>query len=624
VPGWRERTLADADRICDHVVRLLGSDALVLRDGPPTAAGYRPIPWHQDLTSGYTWRQRTFYRQISVPHGRADIKVPWELSRCQHLPTLGIAHLASGEARYAAEVVAQIDDWIDANPPGYGVNWAATMEVAIRAINWLWAVHLIGGAPELSDEFLTRFLASLLAHARHISANIELYDGGLTTNHTLADHAGLLHLGLALADLPEAAAWIEEAMAGLEQCMATQVAADGVDFENSIPYHRLVLEMLAACHLLAERNGRHFSADYRTSLRRMFTFVLHYTRPDGLAPVIGDSDDGRLFILGSYFDWQPQDHRYLLALGSVVFADEELAGPARSVPGAVEEAGWLLGAGAVARLAAPFPSPAAPPSRAFAPSGRYVMRSGGHHAVICADEVGTAGLGNHKHNDILSFELSVGGVAMVVDGGSYLYTSDPAWRERFRSTRAHNTVVVDGREQNEMTGPFGMRPDARVEVRAWDSRPDRDLFCAEHTGYARLPEPVIHRRRMVMAKHPFAWLVLDELLGRGEHEIESFLHFAPGGELGAVALERPALARELEAVGVLAGIDGLPDGIPAHGFAYARGGTEILVTPLNWETAAIAQGWFAPRYGQRVSAPALRLAARSSAGLTAGYLVVER
>jgi len=628
VPTWRERTLADADLVARRVVRLLGVDRVDL--APRTTSGESTraasLPWHEDVLRGYRWDPTTFYRQVPIPEGRADIKVPWELSRCQHFPTLGMAYRATGDARYSGEVVAQIDDWIRSNPPGYGVNWACAMDVAIRAVNWLWAYHLVADADQLSDEVLARLLASLLAHGRHISRNIERYRGGITTNHTLADYVGLLYLGLLMPEFRDAAGWAEAGIAGVCECMESQVAADGVDFENSIAYHRLVLEMLAGSYLLARRNGRAFPVAYRDALHRMFEFVYHYTRPDGLAPLIGDSDDGRLQILSRYFDWEPRDHRYLLAVGAVIFERDDFASLARDAPGSIEEVAWLLGREGSRWLLDRPGDPGTRGSRDFPDSGRYVMRHGGHHAVICADEVGTAGLGNHKHNDILGYELSVSGVAMVVDPGSFVYTSDPTLRDEFRSTRAHSTLMVDGEEQNEMTGSFDLRSDAQVRLNVWSPGGNADVLDAEHTGYERLSQPVTHRRTIALGRESFAWVVIDTLLGRGEHSIESFVHLAPEGELRSAA---PALEGLRERIGpALALVDGLHEQTleakDEAAVAYARSGVSIVVVPLNLSSAKVIDGWYAPRYGQRVPAPVIRLFGRVPCGAGFGYLVLSR
>lgn len=614
LPGWGDETAAAADRIRERVFRLLGADRLSL-------AGYGSIPWHRDALRDYRWNPRTYYRKIRIPYDRADIKLPWELSRCQHLPTLGMAYASGRGERYAAEAVAQIDDWISANPPGKGVNWACTMDVAIRAVNWIWAYHLISGAQAVTDDFLVRLLAGLLRHARHIDANIEVYDRGVTTNHTLADYVGLLYLGFLLPDLEESSAWADRGWAGVLSCMRSQVTEDGVDYENSIPYHRLVLEMLLGSSVLADRVGRSFPTDYGRSLERMLEFVQHYTRPDGRAPLIGDSDDGRLQILSRYFEWDPQDHRYLLAVGGTVFDRADFRAASHGAPGVEEELAWLLGGEDLERPEPPSPPPLR--SASFPLGGRYVMRHGEHHAVISADEIGTGGMGNHKHNDIFSFELSVRGTPVAVDPGSFAYTGDLGARDAFRSVRAHSTVSVDGREQNRFKGPFGMSADAEVSVSRWSCGTDFDVFQATHSGYERLDDPVAHQRTIVFGKDPFAWLVVDRLSGRRSHALESFLHLAPGGNLAEeVRCDRAAVERAVDALASGASIERLPEPRPEGALGYARDGVQVTIVPLGLGEFSVCDGWFAPRYGQRVKAPVLLLGGHFSLPAVVGYLLL--
>jgi uncharacterized heparinase superfamily protein len=625
-PGWTERVVADADRLRQGLVRLLGDDAFDIR-AHAAASGERraPIRWHDDVFSGYHWDPRTFYRQVPFPYGEAEAKVPWELSRFQHLPTLGMAYLATGLEEYAHEIVSEVQEWIDSNPVGRGINWVCTMEVAIRAVNWLWALQMIAGAAPMTDAFVTRFLASLVSHGNHISKNIEVYEGGITTNHTVADYVGLVYLGLLLPELDDAAAWADTGLRGMVESMAAQIGPDGVDFENSIPYHRLVLEMFLDVYLLALRHDRPMPEPYRASLERMLEFVWHYTRPDGLAPLVGDSDDGRLQILSDYFGWDPQDHRYLLGLGAAVFERDDFAALAAGAPGAIEQAVWFLGPRGSKRLEQPGPVPERE-SRAFPASGRFVMRIGGHYAIVSTDEVGSAGLGNHKHNDIFSFELCVDGVPIVVDNGSFLYISDPVWRDRFRATSAHSTLVVDGSEQNHMVGPFDMRLDARVSVADWSSTSELDFLDASHSGYERLAQPVTHRRRFWFRKEPFAWLVMDSLQGRGTHPVESYLHFAAGGELAGVTDQATRRAQEIEeTLASLEASAGMTEGFEAHSSAaltYRNQDTTVLIVPVNWSAMTAEHGWASPRWGRREKAPAIRLAGQLAEGRSVGYIIL--
>jgi hypothetical protein len=630
VPEWTERTVRDAERIQAGQVRLLGADSINVRAGPERdrdGCGHPSLRWHEDLLSGYRWNPRRYYRQFEVPVNQADIKIPWELSRCQHLPILGMAYRASGNAAFVDEIIAQITDWMRSNRPGYGINWATAMEVAIRSVNWLWAYRLVADAPQVTDAFTVRLLASLLTHGRHIVRNIEGHAGGITTNHTLANYVGLVYLGLELEGLPEADEWLETGLNGIVECMAYQVAPDGAHFESSISYHRLVTEMFLGSYVLAEQSGRYLPEEYRSSLERMLEFTYYYTRPDGLAPLMGDNDDGRLQILCRYFQWNPQDHRHLLAIGAVLYNRGDFASVARTSPDAIEHTAWILGVNAVERLAA-FPEESGPRvSRSFRASGRFVMRHGKHYALVGADAVGTAGLGSHKHNDILAYDLTVDGVPMIVDPGTGAYMRNVGERNRFRSTRAHNTVMVDGREQNEMIELFSMGCDAQVDVMRWDIDPGLDVFEAEHTGYQRLPDPITHRRLILFAKNPFTWLVLDTLLGEGEHFAESFVHLAPGGEVKAPESHHGASCVGVDSV--LGRLDRAGTAVerlePACEYAvsYARGGVTITVVPINVQGMTVDNGWFSPRYGQRVPAPVLRLPVRVPAGrdrTTFGYV----
>ncbi len=626
LPTWRTRTIRAAEEISDGRVRLLGSDHVDARTSPGIDGDGGSLRWHDDIINAYTWKPGTLHKQVPIPYDRADVRAAWELSRCQHIPTLGMAYLASGDERYAAAATSQLGDWIARNPPGYGITWASTMDVAIRVVNWLWAIQLLAGSSHVTDAFLTRFSASLIEHGRHIRRNVSVYEGGITTNHTVADYLALFQLGLVLPEIREAQAWLRTGKDGLVDCMRVQVLTDGVDYENSIPYHRLVLEMFVAGLIFGARAGNPLPETYRASLERMFEFTYHYTRPDGLAPLVGDSDDGRLQVLWDYFGWEPRDHRYLLGVGGLLFRRDDFVSLAANAPGALEEAAWLVGPEAVAQLARSGPPATTRRSRAFPAGGRYVMRHERHYALVATDEVGTNGFGNHKHNDILGYELAVDGVAVVIDAGSYLYLSDRAWRDRFRSTRSHSTLMVDGVEQNRIVDTFRMRHDAHVTVHEWRSEPGVDVLDASHSGYERLDDPVTHRRRISFGKEPFGWLVIDSLACATEHSAESYVHFAPEGVLHALAGEtRPSAAELSKRIAELAASIPMemrfePQFDLAH--EYARDDIRVLIVPLGWQRAVTEEGWTSPRYGRRVRAPMLRLGGALGPSSLAGYAIL--
>jgi hypothetical protein len=274
-----EPLIKDADEICAHNFDLLGSGKRNVDREPGK------IDWRRDFKSGERWEPQVFYADtVIIKDNGSDIKVPWELSRFQHLPTLGKAYWLTGDEKYAREFVSEINDWIENNPPCYGVNWTCTMDIAIRAVNWLWGFYFFKDSPEVTDSFLVGFLESFLIHGRHISGNLERGWKGANGNHYLADIVGLVYLGVLLPEFKEAERWRDFGVRELVKEMGKQVYPDGVDYEGSVSYHRLVTELFLSATLLCLKNGIAFPDWYMKRLERMIEFVMHYAKPDGTAP----------------------------------------------------------------------------------------------------------------------------------------------------------------------------------------------------------------------------------------------------------------------------------------------------------------------------------------------------
>jgi len=533
MPRSGEDIVSDADEVCAHNFDILGSGKTSV-DGQ---AG--KIDWHRDFKSGVRWDPRILYYDTKIIKGNgSDIKVPWELSRFQHLPTLGKAYWLTSDERYAGEFVDEIDDWIECNPPEYGVNWTCTMDVAIRVVNWIWGYYFFKDSPKVTDEFLLKLLKSLLIHGRHIRANLEGNWSGVNGNHYLSDIVGLLYLGVMFPDFKEAKRWREFGIKELVREMEMQVYPDGVDFEASTSYHRLVLELFASAALLCKLNGIQLPESFWSRLGGMFDFTLHYLKPNGMAPQIGDNDNGRLHIFKKR---QVLDHSYLLSIGAILFGDERFKVKGFDFD---EEALWLFGVDGYEKYRG-LPSRSKPVgSKAFENGGIYIMRHERDYMIINCAPNGQGGRGGHAHNDKMSFELSGDGEDFVVDPGTYSYTGEPRWRNRFRSISYHNTVVVDSAEQNrfEEQNLFSMHDDSKPRCIKWESDEEYDLFIGEHYGFVRLPEPITHRREIQFYKSKRLWRIRDELYpakaikanhrkGELNHTIEWYFHLAPSVEV---------------------------------------------------------------------------------------------
>ncbi len=618
-PDTSEVIVKQAYSICEHIFDLLGSGPIKVHYGmkvkgfegyyyntqikskelatvhrsPFTIHNYEPIDWHIDFKSGYRWNPRTYYKDIKYGHRLGvDIKVPWELSRFQHLTTLGEAYCLSKNEKYAKEFVNQIADWIEHNSPKFGVNWTCTMDVAIRACNWLLAWEFFKGSPLISDEFIIKIFKSLLQHGRHIKNNLE-YSEALTSNHYLSDIVGLVYLGVLVPEFKESKKWKNFGIEELKKEMGKQVYSDGVDFEASTCYHRLVLELFFYVTFLVIINDKNFKEDnfmevgneifgeeYIQRLCKMFEFVLCALKPNGRMPQIGDNDNGRLHTFAKR---EVLDMRYLLTLGAIFFKEPKFK---IKEFGFCEEALWIFGEtgykiwqnleeNCLENIG----------SKAFPDAGWYIMRSDKDYMIISCGPNGQNEKGGHCHNDKLSFELCIDRKDIIIDPGTYVYTSHSEWRSKFRSTVYHNTVVVDGKEQNRFDEKnlFRMGNEAKVKVNKWETSDKYDFLDAQHSGYELLSEPVTHHRQILFNKKEGYWMIKDFLIGKSKHAFDLYFHFAPMKI--EVNKENPLVVH-----------------------SNIKGGTNMVIVPMETEELKVftKEGGRSYSYGEKVKATTVK------------------
>ena len=569
--GEKDRAIAQADKVCNHIFDLLGSGDVNLGD---------KIDWHCDFKTGYCWSPKKYYRDIQIPYGEGDIKVPWELSRFSHAVSLGQAYWLTKDEKYAREFAAQVSDWIDSNKPKFGVNWNCTMDVAIRACNWIAGYGFFRDSPEITDEFLLKFLKSLYQHGRHIRSNLE-YSEVLTSNHYLSNISGLVYLGVMFPEFREAEEWKEFGIQELIKEMVKQVYADGCDFEASTCYHCLVLELFFFPTLLVVVNdplfdgGNHrevaekvFGKGFVDQLHRMFETVLYLIKPNGMMPQIGDNDSGRLHFFAGR---KVLDMRYLLALGAVFFHESKFRVKEFGFSG---EALWVFGEtgyGLWQRLEEnAFENLM---SRSFPDAGWHVMRNEWDYLIISC---GPNGPGNHAHNDKLSFELCLDGTDIFVDPGSYVYTQEPEMRNLFRSTGYHNTVTANNLEQNSLdTGLylFNLKDDSMAKSNMWKSERLHDAFSGEHFGFDKYGYR--HQRSFHFIKPEGAVRIIDSVTGKSPQSIACF-HLLPG-----------------------AGVAERGEGI----FSVRN----ALITFKGHARVEIADSWYSPEYGRKEKCICIRV-----------------
>jgi hypothetical protein len=395
------------------------------------------------------------------------------------------------------------------------------MEVALRVMNLIAAFHVFRHSAQFDHDSLEFLLRLFQEHGNYICDHLE-FSHIATSNHYLSDVVGLLWLGEFLPEFRDCEYWQNLGSVEMLEEMDKQVLADGADYEASTGYHRFVLELFLYTFVFCRLNEEEIEQEHWDKLHRMLIYVRAYLRPDGFAPLIGDTDSGQVLPMQRQ---RADDHAYVLAIGAVVFKDPGLKLAGVEPP---EELFWILGEEGVRKFQEMSPSDRYGGSRVFREAGTYIMRDRDLYLCFNASDAGINGRGSHGHNDVLSIEVSAGGRAFIVDPGTYVYSADLAKRHEFRSTAYHSTVQIDGLEQNtiRVDAPFVIGNEAKPRVLEWQMGDDFDKVVAEHHGY-----PVVHRRTVTFDKRERCWLIDDEFFGDGEHVYEARFHFAAGLEV---------------------------------------------------------------------------------------------
>jgi hypothetical protein len=560
-----------AESIIDGRIDLMGLRGLYLG---------HDIDWHREPVSAKRsplkhWKE---FDDLDTAE-TGNKKIVWELNRHQHFFTLGVAYWLTSDERYGATFAQQLESWMDQNPPGIGINWASSLEVAFRAMSWVWAFHFFKDSDHFTPALFHEALKYLHQHGRHIEQYLSKYYSPNT--HLTGEGLGLYYLGTQLPFLERAGHWRKLGEDILFAEIKKQVLPDGVYFEQSTWYQRYTADIYSHFVILRALSGEPYfgesAANLEERMQSVFDQMMHFTMPDGKTPLIGDDDGGRMLPLT---DVASDDFRGTLAVGAILFDrydHKDIAGDLS------QEVFWLTGVEGINAFRSLNHAEPSEGSKRFADGGYCVMRDGwgdtDNCLIVDCGDVGSLA-GGHGHADALSVEMAIQGRTMLVDSGTYTYHESRELRDYFRSTTAHNSLVVDRISSSEPGNAFNWNARAEARCDAWIAEDRFDLFEGSHTGYRRLSDPVTHKRSILFLKGDY-WIMRDVAETAGEHEYSLNFHFDHGVRTTV-----------------------------GDGGAWVGGDDHRLFTFGDNGTWDQKESWISKNHGNRVNAPFLRFSTR--------------
>lgn len=512
-------------------------------------SGIRLAPSLQQVASGGDVNEFRFLNVSRVfPKGEVD----WA---CSDMPKLWRYNLhyfdyLHDRHRSPRSVAALVSDWIDKNPIGTEDAWEP-YTISLRIVNWVkWYL-----SADFTEIPWREWLESLYLQASWLEKHIEYH---LLANHYLKNGKALFFAGVYFSG-NDSEQWLHKGLKILREEAREQILEDGGHYERSPMYHCIVVEdYLDVLNLLTSNLGLVDLAiidELRMRTVAALDFLNDIVGSDGQIPLFNDSAFG------------------------IARDPEALFAYARRIIG--------------------YKRPSRPHGldlRSLPATGYYTIRESEDMLIVDCGSIGPDYQPGHAHCDTLSYELYLDGRRVVVDAGVHDYEPSEA-RSYARSTRAHNTVEVDGKEQSEVWGVFRVARRAKP-IKAILKKVDKNrvLFEGAHDGYHRIPGRVTHQRRIEYESNK-AWTIIDELQGNGKHQVESFIHLAPD----------LCLHREF---------DGVMD------VCDADSGAELaqIVLPDNLQAEIIESSYF-PEFGIKQANEGIRLHGEVYLPFTTSYTI---
>jgi hypothetical protein len=545
---------------------------------------YDPVTGRRSSPDRYAFRIN--YR---VEEQSGNIKQVWEISRLQHLTLLATAWFLSHDDAYAQRVDEHLRSWWQQNPFLSGIHWTSGIEIGIRLISLAWIRRLLDEWPGAAGLFEEDGLAvrQIRWHQQYLAAFRSR--GSSANNHVIAEAAGQVVASCAFPWFGESARWLRNSARLLEVELAHNTFPSGIGREQASDYHCFITELGLLAAVEAERSDRPLSTATWQRLCAMTDNSAALADERVRPPRQGDDDEGRALLLDS-----PECARWplLLSAGESIFGRLGWWPPTQA-----SASGTIIGAmiGSRRDVAG---RPAQRPFR-FADAGVTLLRTTDKQApeIWCRCDGGPHGylsIAAHAHADALSVEVRYGGIDILADPGTYCYHGEPEWRSYFRSTIAHNTIEIGGRNQSRDGGPFLWLSHANTRELGVQDTGDTAEWTAEHDGYLLFEPPARHRRTVRLDRTARTVSIVDEI-GSDGHDVRLAFHLGPD---------------------VYAELDGASavlswPGTVTPGMAQLDLPDKLVWSLHRGETAPIL-GWYSHGLGRRVPAFTLLGAGRSA------------
>lgn len=442
------------------------------------------IAWHQGMYS--EWDKDTFSKDMDFKNTDdiGDVRFSWEINRHIFMPFLASKYISTNDKYYLDILQEAFNNFEEENRFLNGINWSSSMEIAIRAYQWLICLFLLKDSDE-TDDFKNRLINSIVTSIKYVEKNLSLYSSA--NNHLILEAAIMGIVGIALKDIYKQD-WYEKSKNLLENNLYKQFHEDGVNKEQALHYQGFVTDMMLQYNSIMKNiNLKTIGEDIIKKsvvfLGNVCSDIYHFD--------FGDSDDAKIISIENK---KLNYYKYLLSFASFYYGEKFIENPEL-----IDSIRIFVG------------------DKEISDSYNYnefsLYKKGGYgtiknESLLVFDfgELGFGSLAAHGHADALMFLYAYKGKRFFVDSGTHIYNIKSKKRNYYRSTKAHNTLSYKEKDQSEILGPFLWGKKAKSELISYLEEKDKYLIKAKHSGY----NPFEHIRTIEYFKENECLKIIDE------------------------------------------------------------------------------------------------------------------
>lgn len=478
----------------------------------------KEIDWHHSFFTDFKWKlEKSENINIRPKKINVDVKYVWEFNRHQFLPYLGFAYYITKNEKYAKEFKCLILDWIKNNPPLYGINWYSGLEISIRLISWIFTLYFFRDSKEINnDNFFKKIFSSMFQHAYFL----KYFYKRRSFNHKIGELFGIYLFSKIFEELKPIKKWERKFFNKFIKQISVQTRSDGTNIEQSVNYHRFVLEFFSLFTLL---NPYNINLEERNLIEKMYDYLLYLIKPNKTFPLVGDSDDGKVLLL-TFF--KKNSFINLISLGSILFQRGDLKYISENISISSILLLGMKGYEIYEKIRSQEPEK----KNQFFKDGGYILLRNNWSEKANYLFVDFAKFGplnaSHSHSSVTNFIYCYKGKNIINDSGTFSYNK--SWKDRnlFRSSKAHNILVLNNKDQAKAKSWFGWENKPKLKRSIQVSDDNTELSCI-HNSY----KDFIVDRKIIANNNLNKIIIKDKVISLSYFkndkniDINIFLHF---------------------------------------------------------------------------------------------------